>query len=135
MNNQSFDPNTAAAEAEMVQDALSASSVGCCKKMIAACKDMCHRFLGTRVAISYDMTTRIICGECGRKSQGQHATQGVSNTNAPKGKSSAADQNTMTKQGELELRLTDIVASAVMICAVTSALSAIKSLCGCCRSK
>lgn len=133
MNNPSFDPNTAAAET--VQDALPTPSVGCCQKMIAACKDMCHRFLGARVAVSYDVTTRILCGECGEKVQGQRASQGGNGTNAPKGKSSAADQNIMTKQGELALRLTDLVAGAVMICAVTSALSAVKCLCGCCRSK
>ncbi len=114
-----YDP-AASAGSGTANETQSASSVGCCQKMMTACKDMCNRFMAARVGISYDITTRMMSGEERDNTRGQQGP------------------NTMTKQGELEIRVADLTIGAVMICAVMSMMCAVKSLCcgkGCSKHK
>lgn len=101
-----------------------APSEGCCQKMMTACKDSFNRFLTARVGISYNVTTRVM-GD-GRGSGGSESSEGQ-----PQGDSTQGQQgsNTMTKQGELELRMTDLTIGALMLCAVMSVMCAVKGMC------
>ena len=92
------------------------SSVGCCQKMMTACKDLCNRFMSARVGISYDVTTRMICGE------GQGTAQGQPNNNV------------MTKQGEMEIRMADLAIGTAGVCAFMTVMCAVKRMC-CCKGK
>lgn len=117
-----------------------ASSGSCCQKMMAACKDMCNRFMSARVGISYDITTRIIGGEGQGSAQGNHAAtqKGQSPSSSMSNAQGQQGNNTMTKQGELELRVADLTIGAMMLCAVMSVMCAIKGMCcgkGCCKCK
>lgn len=88
--------------------------------MMTACKDAFNRFMSARVGISYDITTRMM-------GDGQNSTQGKQGS------------NTMKKQGEMEIRMTDLTIGALMLCAVMSMTCAVKGMCcrmGCkCKHK
>ncbi len=87
------------------------SSVGCCQKMMTACKDLCNRFMSARMGISYDITTRIMSGEEQGTPQGQQGN------------------NTMTKQGEMELRVADLAIGAIAMYALMTVMCAVKGMC------
>lgn len=131
--NQETTKSSASSDAGMTSQALSVSSTSCCQKMMAACKDTFRRFMSARVGISYDITTRMMGEGQGSDSGSSAGEQGQSGKT--RGQSSA---NTMTKQGELELRMTDLTIGALMLCAVMSMMCAVKGMCcgkGCGKSK
>ena len=88
----------------------------CCSNMMIACKDLCNRFMSARLGISYDISTRIKGGEGQGLSQEQQSN------------------NVMTKQGEMEIRMSDLAIGAVVTCAFMSVMCAVKRMC-CCKGK
>ena len=91
----------------------------CCQKMMSACKDMCNRFLDSRISVAYNITTQ---------------THKPHETGTDKGGKSASGKTpacAMTKQGTLELRPMDMAIGAMLICVISSMCVAIKSMCKC----
>lgn len=135
MNENNQYQNSPAAEASgTATNTQDAASAGCCQKMMTACKDAFNRFISARVGISYNITTRVM-GE-GQGNGSSASTKGQSQSSNAQGQQG---NNTMTKQGELELRMTDLTICALMMCAVMSMICAVKGMCckkGCkCKHK
>ena len=99
---------------------------GCGKKMMLACKDLCQRFLDSRVVISYQMTTRI----CKASEVGQEATS-PSKGKGETGETYSANGHTMDKKGRCVLRPLDMVVGSLLVCSVMSLMTAMKCLCRC----
>lgn len=101
------------------------ASCGCCQKMMTACRDLCTRFLDTRISVSYSMTTRIHGGGKGQGSA-KDQTQGQK----PQGTSAGGEKNQMTKEGTIELRALDLTVGLVMACTFLTVMAMLKGLCG-----
>ncbi len=117
MNDTTLSPATA--NNGLPNDTAMIEKSSCCQRMIAACKDMCTRFLDSRISVSYNITTQLRrASERGTEKNGKQASGGTSPC-------------TMAKQGTMELRPLDLAASAMLICVLSSVCVAIKCMCKC----
>ena len=90
---------------------------GCCQKMMAACKDMCTRFLDARIAVTYSISTDI------KKASDGKAPEKAS------GKTQAGCKNSMVKEGSMEIRALDLTVGMMVACAFMSVMAMIKGFC------
>ncbi len=100
---------------------------GCLGKIKDACHTACEGFLQARITVSYRMVMRIHKETC----SSDHASSVAETEAVCRSGNMQGHMNTMAKEGNLEIRLSDLVIGMTAAMLLCTAVASVKTLIGC----